>query len=133
MIFLILAMNVPNLIFYFLSTVLPTNLVVIGTAVGLEMFGVGFGYVGVMMFMMQVVSVGKYQTAHYAMCTGFMALGVSLFKMVSGDIQVALGYQNFFLWVVLSAIPVLLISLRIVPIGHKIQDAPSDPIVPTAI
>jgi MFS transporter, PAT family, beta-lactamase induction signal transducer AmpG len=110
MLFLIVAMNLPNLAFYFLSTALPSSLTVIATALGLEMFGYGFGFVGVILFIMQVVAVGKYQTAHYALGTGVMQLGFVLFKTISGDIQTALGYRNFFLWVLVCAIPVLLLS-----------------------
>lgn len=117
MFILILAVNVPNLVFYFLSTALPTSLPVIATALGLEMFGYGFGFVGVILFIMQVVAVGKYQTAHYALGTGVMQLGFVFFKMISGDIQIALGYQHFFLWVLVSAIPVLVLS-RFIPIGR---------------
>ncbi|MET3130840.1 PAT family beta-lactamase induction signal transducer AmpG [Oxalobacteraceae bacterium GrIS 1.11] len=118
---LILAMNLPNLVFYFLSHALPTDISVIAAALGVEMFGYGFGFVGLILFMMQVVAVGKYQTAHYAFATGVMQLGFVIFKMISGDIQTALGYQNFFLWVLLSALPVLLLS-RAMPI--RAQEAP---------
>jgi PAT family beta-lactamase induction signal transducer AmpG len=93
-------------VFYFLSTYQPTDLSVIGAALSLEMFGYGFGFVGLILYMMQVVAPGKYQTAHYAFSTGIMQLGFVLFKWVSGDIQVALGYQHFFIWVLLCAIPV---------------------------
>ena len=55
-------------------------------------------------------SLGRYQTAHYALGTGFMQLGFVLFKMISGDIQAALGYQAFFLWVLVAALPVLVLS-----------------------
>lgn len=113
---LILAVNVPNVVFYFLSTAAPNSLAVIATALSLEMFGYGFGFVGVILFIMQVVAVGKYQTAHYALGTGVMQLGFVLFKMISGDIQTALGYQHFFLWVLVSAVPVLVLS-RIVKIN----------------
>ncbi|HAT29462.1 MAG TPA: MFS transporter [Janthinobacterium sp.] len=115
MFFLILAMNLPNLVFYFLSHALPTDISVIAAALSVEMFGYGFGFVGLILFMMQVVAVGKYQTAHYAFATGVMQLGFVIFKMISGDIQTALGYQNFFLWVLLSALPVLILS-RFMPI-----------------
>ena len=71
----------------------------IAVALGVEMFGYGFGFVGVILFIMQVVASGKYQTAHYALGTGFMQLGFVLFKLISGDIQQALGYRHFFLWV----------------------------------
>lgn len=135
---LILAMNVPNLVFFFLSTSLPDNITIITTALALEMFGYGFGFVGLILFIMQVVAVGKYQTAHYALGTGVMQLGFVLFKTISGDIQVALGYKNFFIWVLLSAIPVLVMT-RFVSFGDSAnhgkettaKDAP-DGVVKTA-
>ncbi len=123
MFFLILAMNLPNLAYFFLSTFLPTNFSVIAGALSLEMFGYGFGFVGLILFIMQEVAVGKYQMAHYALGTGVMQLGYVLFKIMSGAIQAALGYQHFFLWVLVSAIPVLLLS-RIVPIGRHDRAAP---------
>lgn len=122
MFFLVLGMNLPNLAFFFLSATMPTNFAVIAGAIFVENFGFGFGFVGIILYIMQVVSVGKYQTAHYAFGTGFMALGMTLFKTISGDIQVALGYQHFFIWVLLSAIPVLLLSFWIVPKGTGQQD-----------
>jgi PAT family beta-lactamase induction signal transducer AmpG len=113
---LILAVNLPNLVFYFLSTALPTDLTLIGAALALEMFGYGFGFVGLILYMMQVVAPGRYQTAHYAFATGIMQLGFSLFKWVSGDIQIALGYHNFFLWVLAAALPVAVLS-QIIPMS----------------
>jgi PAT family beta-lactamase induction signal transducer AmpG len=110
MLWLILAMNLPNAVFYYLSVAQPDSLGAIATALGLEMFGYGFGFVGIILFIMQVIASGRYQTAHYALGTGFMQLGFVLFKMISGDIQQALGYRHFFLWVLLAALPVLLLS-----------------------
>ncbi len=107
---LILAMNVPNAVFFFLSTSMPDNLAIVATALSFEMFGYGFGFVGLILFMMQVIAVGKYQTAHYALATGVMQLGLVIPKMVSGSIQMSLGYKNFFIWVLISAVPVLLMS-----------------------
>jgi len=108
--FLILAMNLPNAVFWYLSVAQPESLGVIALGLGVEMFGYGFGFVGVILFIMQVVASGQYQTAHYALGTGFMQLGFVLFKMISGDIQAALGYQAFFLWVLVAALPVLVLS-----------------------
>jgi PAT family beta-lactamase induction signal transducer AmpG len=110
MIFLILAMNVPNLVFYYLSMAQPDSLGVVTASLAAEMFGYGFGFVGMILFIMQVIASGPYQTAHYALGSGFMQLGFVLSKVVSGDIQQALGYRHFFLWVVLSALPVLLLT-----------------------
>jgi PAT family beta-lactamase induction signal transducer AmpG len=108
--FLILAMNVPNLVFWYLSTMQPEALGLVTVALSSEMFGYGFGFVGMILFIMQVVAPGRYQTAHYALGSGFMQLGFVLSKVVSGDIQHVLGYRHFFLWVVASALPVLVLT-----------------------
>lgn len=110
MLVLILAMNVPNLVFWYLSAMQPESLGWITAALSLEMFGYGFGFVGMILFIMQVIAPGRYQTAHYALGSGFMQLGFVLSKVVSGDIQLLLGYRHFFLWVVLSALPVLVLT-----------------------
>jgi PAT family beta-lactamase induction signal transducer AmpG len=110
MLVLILAMNVPNLVFWYLSAMQPDSLGWITAALSLEMFGYGFGFVGMILFIMQAIAPGRYQTAHYALGSGFMQLGFVLSKVVSGDIQQLLGYRHFFLWVVLSALPVLVLT-----------------------
>ncbi len=110
---LILAVNLPNIVFYYLAVVQPTDLTIIGLALGAEMFGYGFGFVRLILYMMQVVAPGKYQTAHYALSTGIMQLGFSLFKYFSGDVQMALGYEHFFLWVLACSVPVLVMSQMI--------------------
>jgi PAT family beta-lactamase induction signal transducer AmpG len=120
MLALILAVNLPNFVFWYLASTQPDNLTVIGVALGAEMFGYGFGFVGLILYMMQVVAPGPYQTAHYAFSTGIMQLGFSLFKYVSGDIQVALGYQNFFLWVLAAAVPVAVLS-QIIPMSAPVR------------
>jgi len=118
---LIIAMNSPNLVFWYLSSAQPDSLTIVAVALGLEMFGYGFGFVGVILFIMQVVAPGKYHTAHYALGTGFMQLGFVLFKMISGDIQQALGYRHFFIWVLAAAVPVLVMSFYM-----RIDDASGD-------
>jgi PAT family beta-lactamase induction signal transducer AmpG len=120
MLVLILAMNVPNLVFWYLSTMQPESLGLVTAALSMEMFGYGFGFVGMILFIMQVIAPGPYQTAHYALGSGFMQLGFVLSKVVSGDIQHALGYRHFFLWVVLSALPVLVLT-------RFVKMAPAEP------
>jgi PAT family beta-lactamase induction signal transducer AmpG len=130
MVFLIVGMNLPNLAFFYLSAAMPTELTLIIAAIFVENLGFGFGFVGLILYMMQVVSPGKYQTAHYAFGTGFMALGLVIFRSISGDIQLALGYRNFFFFVLLCAIPVLLLSLRIVPPHQGSLEQPLSPAEP---
>ena len=104
-------MNLPNATYYYLSATLPTDDAIVKLAVTIEMFGYGFGFNALMLYMMQVVAPGKYPTAHYALATGFMALGLNLARIVSGSIQEALGYQHFFIWVLLCTIPILLLGM----------------------
>jgi PAT family beta-lactamase induction signal transducer AmpG len=114
---LICAMNFPNLAYVYLSVARPTNHVLIASAMSVEMFGYGFGFVGVMLLMMQEIAPGKYQTAHYAFANSLMNLGLMVPGAVSGKIQMALGYQKFFVWVLISSVPALILA-HFIPIGR---------------
>ena len=118
-------MNLPNAAFWYLSHAQPESMALIVGLLGIEMFGYGFGFVGVILFIMQVVASGRYQAAHYALGTGFMQLGFVLFRTISGDIQQALGYRDFFLWVLLASVPVLVLSrfMRIAPADKSASSA----------
>lgn len=98
------AMNLPNLVYLYLAFARPSAMWLISSCVAVEQFGYGFGFTALTYFMM-LFSKGPQQTAHYAICTGFMALGMMLPGMISGYIQELVGYQNFFLWIMLCTIP----------------------------
>lgn len=106
---LIVAMAVPNAVFYYLASTVPTDMLHIGSAVALEMFGYGFGFVGMILFIMQAVAPGRFQTAHYALGSGVMQLGFIISKTISGDIQVHMGYEHFFLWTIACGVPALVL------------------------
>ncbi len=112
---LFIIMNLPNLAYVYLSMALPTNPYWIATALCIEMFGYGFGYLGVVLLMMQEIAPGKYQAAHYAFANSLMNLGLIVFGAMSGYIQARLGYERFFIWVLIAAIPAL-IMVRFIPI-----------------
>jgi PAT family beta-lactamase induction signal transducer AmpG len=101
---MVFAMNLPNLMYVFLAFVQPQNLWIVTGSVIIEQFGYGFGFTAFMLYMIYV-SDGEHKTAHYALCTGFMALGMMLPGMISGWIQEMIGYQYFFIWVMLCTIP----------------------------
>jgi PAT family beta-lactamase induction signal transducer AmpG len=107
---LICAMNLPNLAYVYLSSALPGNQWMVTAALSLEMFGYGFGFVGVILLMMQEIAPGKYQTAHYAFANSLMNLGLMIPGTISGGLQMALGYRTFFVWVMFSSIPALLMA-----------------------
>jgi len=106
---LIVAMMIPNAVFYGLARALPTDLWSISAAITVEMAGYGFGFVGMILFIMQVVAPGRFTTAHYALGSGVMQLGFIFSKTISGDVEQALGYQAFFAWTLLAGLPVLLL------------------------
>jgi len=101
---MVFVMHLPDLAFVYLSWAMPENIHVITVAVALEQFGYGFGFTAYSLFMI-LVSEGEYRTVHYAVCTGFMALGMMIPGMFSGWLQEQLGYPDFFLWIVISTIP----------------------------
>jgi MFS transporter, PAT family, beta-lactamase induction signal transducer AmpG len=110
MLTLILAMNVPNLVFWYLGTAQPSDLGLVTAALSAEMFGYGFGFVGMILYIMQAVAPGRFQTAHYALGSGVMQLGFIFAKFISGDIQVSVGYQHFFAWTMgCGLLPLLLL------------------------
>jgi PAT family beta-lactamase induction signal transducer AmpG len=101
---MVLAINVPHLAYVYLAFAQPENQLLIGLCVVLEQFSYGFGFTAYMLYMIYI-SEGKNKTAHFAIATGFMALGMMLPGMFSGWLQEIIGYPNFFVWVMLCMIP----------------------------
>ena len=102
--------NIPFVAYTWLAIYLPSNLYIIGAAVAIEYFGYGFGFVGLILFIMQQIAPGKYKMAHYAFGSGLVSLGFLLPSMVSGFVSDWLGYKDFFIWVLFSTIPAFLVT-----------------------
>lgn len=102
-------MHLPDLVFVYLSAVQPTSYPLVVALIGVEQFGYGFGFQAYMMFMI-LLAQGPNKTAHYAIGTGIMALSVTLTGMFTGALQERIGYQAFFLWVLVSIVPGLLVA-----------------------
>ncbi len=101
---MVAAINLPNAVYIALAFLTPDSLLAVNFAVGIEQFGYGFGFTAYTLYMLYVAR-GEHSTAHFAICTGFMALGMMLPGMFSGWLQELLGYQQFFIWALLAAIP----------------------------
>ena len=106
---MVFSVHIPDLVFVYLASVQPQNLAFISGALALEQFGYGFGFTAMMLYMI-MVSDGIHKTAHYAICTGLMALGMMVPGMVSGKVQELLGYQHFFIYVCLMTIPAFIMA-----------------------
>ena len=102
--------NFPFVAYTLLAVFQPENLYLIGAGIVIEYFGYGFGFVGLTLFMMQQIAPGKHQMSHYAFASGIMNLGVMLPGMMSGFVSDYLGYEKFFIYVLLATIPSLLIT-----------------------
>ncbi len=106
---LMLCMHLPNTVFVALALWQPQSLVLVSAAVALEQFGYGFGFTAYLVYMMMVAGGADgsavHKTAHYALCTGFMALGMMLPGMWAGWLQTQLGYLNFFVWACVATLP----------------------------
>lgn len=99
-------MNIPNLVYVALAIWQPTSdSATIYAAIITEQLGYGFGFTAYMLFLLQYVGNSKYKTAEYALGTALMALGMMLPGMISGFIQEAIGYEWFFIYVVICCIP----------------------------
>lgn len=101
---LVAAINVPNAVFVGLALAQPESLAPVAAALVVEQFGYGLGFTGYMIAMMMMAE-GPHKTAHYSICTGFMALGVMLPGLWSGWVEEHLGYPWFFAWVLVCTVP----------------------------
>lgn len=106
---MVAAVHLPDLVFVLLSAAQPQNLAVISGFLAIEQFGYGFGFTALVLYMIMIAD-GPYKTAHYAICTGLMALGMMVPGMWSGKLQEIMGYQHFFVWTCLATIPAFVMA-----------------------
>ncbi len=106
---LVLCMHLPNTVYIALAAWQPSSLWWVSAAIATEQFGYGLGFTAYMVFMLMVAGGADgravHKTAHYALCTGFMALGMMLPGMWAGWLQQQLGYTAFFVWTVVATLP----------------------------
>ncbi|MFM7356960.1 MAG: MFS transporter [Sediminibacterium sp.] len=102
--------NLPFAAYAYLAITQAESLWIIGTAISVEHFGYGFGFIGIILFIMQQIAPGRYQMAHYAFGSAITYFGYTLASMISGSISDYLGYANFFIWVLVSTLPAFIVS-----------------------
>ncbi|MCF0178567.1 MAG: MFS transporter [Bacteroidales bacterium] len=113
-----LMLNLPDLLYVVMAIFNGSqNFFTVSASVIMEQFGYGFGFTAYTMYLIYVAK-GENKTAHYAIGTGFMALGMMLPGMIAGWMADKLGYTLFFIWVCLCTIPSIIAALsvkRIIP------------------
>jgi len=107
---MMVAIHLPDAVFIYLAYAQPANLPLVQLCVAVEQFGYGFGFTAYLMYMIRIAR-GQHATAHYAICTGFMALGMMIPGMWSGWLQDHIGYRHFFICVILATLPSFIVAL----------------------
>ena len=107
-----LSLTLPCLSFVFLAMFQPENNWIIGSCVALDQFGYGFGFTAYMLYLIYF-SEGEFKTAHYSICTAFMALSLMLPGLVAGYVQEWLGYTNFFILVLLCCLVTVAVTFKV--------------------
>lgn len=102
--------NLPFAAYAYLAYSQTESLWLIGSAITVEHFGYGFGFIGIILFIMQQIAPGKYQMAHYAFGSAITYFGYTIASMISGVISDSMGYQSFFMWVLLATIPAFVVT-----------------------
>ncbi|MBN7817071.1 MFS transporter [Algoriphagus pacificus] len=108
-----LSLNLPNLLYIALAYFQPDSILYPGAVIIIEQFGYGFGFAAYMVFLIYLAE-GLFKTSHYAIATGFMAMGMMLPGMLSGYVQEWLGYTGFFVWVGVAMIPALAMAASVI-------------------
>ena len=111
------AFNIPFVVYLLFAIFQPVNIPLITAGIVLEYFGYGFGFVGLILFMMQQIAPGKHQMAHYAFANSLMNLGVMVPGMISGFLSDKLGYEGFFILVMVMTLPAIIIT-KFVPFTY---------------
>lgn len=102
-------LNLPSVVYIYLAHFQPMpGSLPVYLSVAFEQFGYGYGFTAYMLYMLHYVGDSKYKTAEYAIGTSLMALGMMLPGMISGAMKELLGYENFFIYIIICSIPGLL-------------------------
>ena len=109
---MVIAISLPDIVYVYMSMTSPTDLTIISSCIFIEQLGYGFGFTAYTLYMIYFAQ-GKYPTAHFAISTAFMSLGMMLPGMISGRIQEWLGYENFFIWVMICTLVTFTVSALI--------------------
>ena len=109
---MVVAISLPDAVYIYMSAALPDNTTLIGSCIFFEQLGYGFGFTAYTLYMIYFAQ-GKYPTAHFAISTAFMSLGMMLPGIFAGNLQASMGYENFFIWVTACTVMTFAVSALI--------------------
>ena len=120
---MVMAISIPDAVYLYMSLTQTDSAFLIASCVFVEQLGYGFGFTAYMMFLIYFAR-GESSTSVYALCTAFMALGMMLPGMMAGWLSDVLGYQNFFIWILVACSVTFIVTafLHIDPeFGKKVE------------
>lgn len=113
-----LSLTLPCFVYVYMSVAQPSNLWLINACVAFEQLGYGFGFQAYMLYLIYF-SAGEFKTSHYAICTGFMALGMMIPGIFAGYIWKWLGGYTGFFWFVMVCCLVTVVVTMLVKIDPE--------------
>jgi PAT family beta-lactamase induction signal transducer AmpG len=119
---MVFGMHVPILAYIWAAYTQP-HLQWVYLITAIDQFGYGFGMAAYTIFVMEIASASKYATSHFAIGTALMSLGAMGAGILSGYLQVAVGYPHFFVGVCICAIP----GIAIIPFLPYREDSEGAP------
>jgi PAT family beta-lactamase induction signal transducer AmpG len=106
-----------TLLLYWSLAAFKPDLVYVALANAFEQFAYGLATAAYTSYLFTIVK-EKFLASHYAIATGFMAIGMILPGAISGYLVDSLGYQQFFLISFFCSIPGILCTLKL-PFTHE--------------
>lgn len=106
---MVIAISLPDAVYVYMSMTAPDNLWIVGSSVFIEQLGYGFGFTAYTLYMIYLAR-GKYPTAHFAISTAFMSLGMMLPGMFAGQLEEWMGYENLFIFITVSTVITFAVS-----------------------
>ena len=106
---MVCAITLPDVVYIYLSYTLESNLWIVSSCLFVEQFGYGLGFTVLTLYMLYYCQ-GKFRTSHYSICTGISYLGLMLPGMVSGYLKDYVGYQKFFIIVMVCCLITFIVT-----------------------
>lgn len=103
--YMFILVNIPHFIYIYLAYAMPTNKVIILLLQVFENFATTISLAAYTMIALLLVKNSHYKTAHFAFISIFKIIGIMLPSIFSGVIEQRIGYQHFFVFVILTMIP----------------------------
>lgn len=106
-------MNIPLLVYAYLANTQPVDELPIYMMVAFQQFCYGFGLLALVYYILQEMAPGKYQLAYFSFAAAIMHFAFIVPSMFSGYLSDYMGYNEFFIWIIICTIPAFVMSATV--------------------